>query len=576
LIAACANPMPTPRIRRLPDHLINKIAAGEVVERPAAVAKELVENAVDAGASTIGVDLADGGARLASVSDDGIGMTVSELPLALTRHATSKISSEADLATIATLGFRGEALPAICAVSRFTIVSRAREDPEGLRVQGEGGSVRQQILVPATAGTRVDIADLFFNTPARLKFLKAPATELAATLRLLTQLALACPAVQLRITNNGRVLVSAPRTGSLVERVAAILGFEVAERLLSIERCRGGLRVGGLVSPPAMARGARDTITLIVNGRPVRDTLLTQTVLDAYRPLLARDRFPIAVITVELPPAEVDVNVHPTKAWIRFRNPRLVQETLFAAVHEALRQGTMAPPLGRSPGLERSDTPLPEAGGDRTDDSDAPQAALFAEMPAAYRTSLFGRVLGQVQQTFVVAASDAEVFFVDQHVAHERVLFERLQADAAEGPLPSQELLFPQPLSLPPAARTTLDRWRPTLTRLGFALDSGPDGRVELRAVPTLLAGHDARRLVDRLVDELSPAGGEPLEMDRALAFVACRAAIKANMGLAREEMDRLLEELSATATPYFCPHGRPIVSRVSLNEIRKELKRSW
>jgi DNA mismatch repair protein MutL len=576
--------MTATRIRRLPDHLINKIAAGEVVERPAAVVKELIENALDAEATTIGVDLGDGGARLVSVTDDGIGMSTADLELALARHATSKIGSEADLAVIATLGFRGEALPAICAVSRFTIVSCPRGAREGLRLRGEGGSVTQRILVPASVGTRVDIADLFFNTPARLKFLKSPATELAATLRLLTQLALAYPRVQMRVVNNRRMLLSAPRAESLADRAGAILGFEVAERLLPIEGGRGDARVRGLVSPPALARGARDAITLIVNGRPVRDTLLAQTVLDAYRPLLARDRFPVAVVTLELPPAEVDVNVHPTKAWIRFRNPRLVQEILFGAVQEALRQPTVVPPLGapapaEAPGATGHQCgPSGATGYESGTDSgaDAAQAPLFAEAPAAYRSGLFGRLLGQVQETFIVAASDAEVFFVDQHVAHERVLFERLRAEASRGPLPSQELLFPKPLPLPPAARATLESTRPTLTRLGFAVDSGPGDTVELRAVPTVLAGQQAERLVDRLVDELTPVRGEAPEIDRALAFVACRAAIKANVALAREEMERLLAALSATETPYFCPHGRPIVSRVSLSEIRKELKRSW
>jgi DNA mismatch repair protein MutL len=578
--------MTATRIRRLPDHLINKIAAGEVVERPAAVVKELIENALDAEATTIGVDLGDGGARLVSVTDDGIGMSTADLELALARHATSKISSEADLAVIATLGFRGEALPAICAVSRFTIVSCPRGAREGLRLRGEGGSVTQRILVPTAAGTRVDIADLFYNTPARLKFLKSPPTELAATLRLLTQLALAYPGVQMRVVNNKRTLLSAPRAGSLADRAGAILGFEVAERLLPIEGSREGARVRGLVSPPALARGARDAITLIVNGRPVRDTLLAQTVLDAYRPLLARDRFPVAIVTLELPPAEVDVNVHPTKAWIRFRNPRLVQEILFAAVQEALRQPAVVPPLGGSAptGTSRaaahesgaSGATGHESGTDSMGDAEAAQAALFAEAPAAYRSGLFGRLLGQVQDTFIVATSDAEVFFVDQHVAHERVLFERLRTEASRGPLPSQELLFPKPLPLPPAARAMLESMRPTLTRLGFAVGGGPGDTVELRAVPTVLAGHQAARLVDRLVDELSAVRGEAPEIDRVLAFVACRAAIKANVALAREEMERLLAALSATETPYFCPHGRPIVSRVSLNEIRKELKRSW
>ena len=309
----------------------------------------------------------------------------------------------------------------------------------------------------------------------------------------------------------------------------------------------------------------------------MRDTLLSQAILDAYRPLLPRDRFPVAVVTVALPAADVDVNVHPTKAWVRFRNPRLLQEMVFAAVQDALRTpavvgtleagapGAVVPsPLG-APGPGAGAGPAGEA-----------QPGLFAEAAAPWGRSLFGRVLGQVQDTFVVAASDEEVFFVDQHVAHERVLFERLQAALATGPLPSQEVLLQEPLELSPPERVLLDEWRPALERLGFGLDEVGDGVVRLRAVPALLQGQAPRRLVERLLDELRPSGGKAPEVDRVLSFVACRAAIKANERLAPEEMERLIADLSLTETPYFCPHGRPIVSRVSLSEIRKELKRSW
>jgi DNA mismatch repair protein MutL len=294
-------------------------------------------------------------------------------------------------------------------------------------------------------------------------------------------------------------------------------------------------------------------------------------VLAAYRPILARDRFPLVVLAADIPPADVDVNVHPTKAWVRFRHPRLVQEMLVAALHDALQRPTSVPAA-----VDWSSTATTAAAGEAVTAPGA-QSALFAETAAPYtKAARFGRVLGQVQDTFIVATTDDEVFFLDQHVVHERVLFERLESDLAAGGAPSQALLFPDPVDLPPAARALLERWRAPLERLGFGFDVDRDGAVVVTAVPTLLKADEPRRLLEAAVDELGgPKAGEPA-VDRALAFVACRAAIKAATPLAREEMERLVADLAQTRTPYFCPHGRPIVSRVSMHDIRRELKRTW
>ncbi|MGH7388829.1 MAG: DNA mismatch repair endonuclease MutL [Candidatus Rokuibacteriota bacterium] len=570
------------RIRKLPDHLVNKIAAGEVVERPASVVKELVENSLDAGARLVTVDLTDGGAGLVRVADDGTGMTAGELALALERHATSKLARDEDLEAIATLGFRGEALPAICAVSRFTVTTRARTEDDGVRVAGAGGAIAQQLAVPAEAGTTVEVADLFFNTPARLKFLKSPATELAAALRLLTQLAIAHPGAQFRATSNGRPVLTAPRAGDLRVRVGALWGWAVAGRLVDVARAEHGVEVRGVASPPDLTRGGRDDVVIVVNGRPVRDPALFAAVVHAYRPLLPRDRFPLVALDVRLPLADVDVNVHPTKAWVRFRHPRLAQEMIVAALGEALRRRAAAPGIdvgGDAPGT----APLRPGEGALPPGVGAPafwpgpegQAVLF-EARAPYVAADLGRVLGQVQDTFVVAASDSEVFFVDQHAAHERVVFERLQADLAAGTPAAQALLFPEPLDLAPAARALLERWREPLERLGFAFEDAGGRAVVLRAVPAVLQRDEPRRLVEAAVDELAAAKpGEPV-IDRVLSFVACRAAIKANTPLEREEMEHLVAELGATSAPYFCPHGRPTMSRVSIQDIRREVRRVW
>jgi DNA mismatch repair protein MutL len=562
------------------------------------VVKELVENALDALCTQVTVDLRDAGRALIRVTDDGIGMSSDEVDLALLRHATSKLATDADLDAITTLGFRGEALPAICAVTRFSVLSCPRGADTGTLVRGEGGTVNEKLLVAAPAGTTVEAQDLFFNTPARLKFMKSAQSEVAAALRLLEAIALAHQDVHFRVSHNGRPVLGAPRARSLRDRIGALWGFERAGKLLEVERKDGPLAVSGLVAPPQLARGNRDEIVLIVNGRPVRDTQLTQTLIEAYRPLLARDQFPVAVLHLELPPQEVDVNVHPTKAWVRFRSPRQIQEILYRAVKDALHQsqvvqsqrglaGAIAPDGLTAPERESADwgsagaisgpPHLIEGLPADMPSADA-QTRLFHEPPAQFTTANFGNVIGQLQDTFVVSATDDEIFFLDQHVAHERVLFERLLADLDAGPLASQELLFPQPLELGAGQAALVQEWTETLEGLGFRLEGWSGSTVVLRAVPALLRGQEPRRLIEALVEDVNrPRKGEPQPLlHRALSFVACHAAIKAHAPLQREEMARLIADLAVTKTPYFCPHGRPIVSRLSLRDIKRELGRTW
>jgi DNA mismatch repair protein MutL len=565
----------------LPDALVNRIAAGEVVERPASVVKELVENSLDAGAGRITVTIRGAGREAITVTDDGHGMSAADCRLALERHATSKLWAETDLQAVQTLGFRGEGLAAIFAVSRLSLRSRARGARRGFLVAGTAGVVDEAGEAEVPEGTTVEIADLFFNTPARAKFLKSPAAEQAAILRMVTQLVLAHPAVHVRLQTPGRTLLNAPAAGTLRDRLGALYGYELAARLVPVEATGPGIRLSGLVAPPDLARTHREDIHLAVNGRAVRDTLLTQALLEAYRPLLPRDRFPLAALALRVEPALVDVNVHPTKAWVRFRQPRVLHDLIHGAVREALRGLPAAPPA--------LSVQLPEAGpllgadlarvGDGGEGDGALQAALFREGEAGYVAApMFGTVVGQIEDTFVVAHTPEEVFFVDQHVAHERVLFERLQAALEGGPLASQALLFPQPVELAPARIRALERTGPELARLGFSLDDFGRGTVLVRAVPSLLRDDAARQLLDDLAREIEEEGGRagsPVT-DRLLAFVACRAAIKAHQPLSRDEMVRLLADLASTATPYFCPHGRPVVSRIPLRDIKRELRRDW
>jgi DNA mismatch repair protein MutL len=574
-------------VRRLPDTVVNKIAAGEVVERPASVVKELVENSLDAGATRIEVAVRGAGRQLIAVTDDGQGMSPEDCLLALERHATSKLRTEADLDAIGTLGFRGEALPAIFAVSRLSLLARPTTAPRGFLVVGEAGLVAESGPVDAPAGTAVEIRDLFFNTPARAKFLKSPATEQTAVVRVVTQLALAHTGVHIRLAANGRILLNAPAGAGLRERIGALYGFGLASRLVDVSGEAPGARLHGVVAPPALARTHRDDIHLMVNGRVVRDTLLTQALLEAFRPLLPRDQFPLAALALELDPSDVDVNVHPAKTWVRFRRPRVLHGLVLDAVRTALRQLDAAPSglVTRVAGADAGavDRLVPGLGGVAAPPGwtggDTAQASLFREGEAGYRGEpFFGRVVGQIEETFIVAHTADEVFFVDQHVAHERVLFERLRGELEQGVLASQELLFPLPLELAPARRRALERVGPELARLGFALEGFGGGAMVLRAVPSLLRTEDLARLADELSQELDEDRGQASSpvLDRLLAFVSCRAAIKAHQPLAPEEMAQVLTELAETATPYYCPHGRPIVSRIPLGEIKRELRRTW
>jgi DNA mismatch repair protein MutL len=574
-------------VRRLPDTVVNKIAAGEVVERPASVVKELVENSLDAGATRIEVAVRGAGRQLIAVTDDGQGMSPEDCLLALERHATSKLRTEADLDAIGTLGFRGEALPAIFAVSRLSLLARPATAPRGFLVVGEAGLVAESGPADAPAGTAVEIRDLFFNTPARAKFLKSPATEQTAVVRVVTQLALAHTGVHIRLVANGRILLNAPAGASLRERIGGLYGFGLASRLVDVSGEAPGARLHGVVAPPALARTHRDDIHLMVNGRVVRDTLLTQALLEAFRPLLPRDQFPLAALALELDPSDVDVNVHPAKTWVRFRRPRVLHGLVLDAVRTALRQLDAAPSglVTRVAGADAGavDRLVPGLGGVAAPPGwtggDTAQASLFREGEAGYRGEpFFGRVVGQIEETFIVAHTADEVFFVDQHVAHERVLFERLRGELEQGVLASQELLFPLPLELAPARRRALERVGPELARLGFALEGFGGGAMVLRAVPSLLRTEDLARLADELSQELDEDRGQASSpvLDRLLAFVSCRAAIKAHQPLAPEEMAQVLTDLAETATPYYCPHGRPIVSRIPLGEIKRELRRTW
>ena len=566
------------RIRLLPESTANRIAAGEVVERPAAVVKELVENALDAGARHIRVALEQGGAGLIQVEDDGAGMAPEDLGLAVQRHATSKLPEEAMLFAIGTLGFRGEALPSIGAVARLAITSRP-PDGEAHRIAVEGGRVGPVQPAAGAPGTRVEVGDLFFATPARRKFLRSPRAEAEAALDALRRLALAWPEVGFEAHLDGRAVLNLPPADRMA-RIAALLGEEFRAAAHPLE----GEGISGLAGGAAYSRPTTAQQHFVVNRRPVKDPLLRMALRAAYREVMAPGRHPAAAIFLDVPPREVDVNVHPMKTELRFRDPDALRGRVIGALRRALGQGVGAGPMGYAgPARLRPAYPPP-----RMDFSPPPEAAQgFAEarLPLGYAPPPpapeaappspdhpLGRALAQVMDTYILAeAPDGALVLVDQHAAHERLTHERLRAELADGRVRAQPLLLPAVVDTPAAA--ALAEAAPELARLGLEIEGFGPGAVLVRALPALLGAPDPAPLLRDLAEELA-AGDEPaalaLRLDAAIARLACHGSIRAGRRLAPAEMDALLRAMERTPRAATCSHGRPTFLRLGAAEMAR------
>ena len=580
------------KIHQLSPELANQIAAGEVVERPASVVKELVENALDAGARRIAIAVEFGGKKLIRVEDDGEGMDADDARLAMERHATSKIARAEDLAGIVTLGFRGEALPSIASVSHFRLRSRARGAASGTEVRVHGGVTAPVIEVGSPEGTLVEVADLFYNLPARRKFLKSDGAETAQISRLVTQFALAYPEVGFTLTSGGRTLVECPPVGSLGERFHQLYG-ERAD-LVEVRKDAGGLRITGFIAALSDQGPVRGPQHVFVNRRIVKDRTMTHAILQAYSTATIKERSPEVHVFLEVPPSRVDVNVHPAKAEVRFLEPSLVHEVVRRGLTEALGQGRppeleLRPMPGASPEPASPGLPGVVAG--------APSASRWAPVTSAFARPDSANTmtpsvpasagalpdirpmtpLGQFRDTFIIAVDDEGVAIIDQHVAHERVLFEqvmeRLTADRPE----SQRLLVPLVLRFSPAQREVLKGHVAELERFGFELEEFGGDSVRLAAAPALLDHQQAEAAVRALAEDLEGLGrGAPVEaaLRRIAATTACHAAVKANDRLTFEKMTYILEELRRTAYSTVCPHGRPVVLRITRREIEKNFQR--
>ena len=575
-------------IHLLKPEVVSKIAAGEVIERPASVVKELLENALDAGASHISIKIEGGGKHLVEVADDGIGISPTELALAVERHATSKLEIAEDLFNITTLGFRGEALASIGAVSNLTITSHSSKTEAGARLIVDGGQVGVVQTVGAPLGTVVRVENLFYNLPARLKFLKSEATERSQIDGLVTRYALAYPNVRFHLRQEGKLTLQTSGNGMAREVLSALYGLEISKQMLEVLADFENLRVTGFISPTTLTRSNRREITTFVNGRPVQDAGLTTAVVQAYQNLLMVGRYPMAVLFLEIPPAEIDVNVHPTKAEVRFRERDRVFSSVQRAVRRALLAYTPVPVIGIPEQLrsgpwgqddDKKAFPIDpawqmsaEAKGNL---APAPASILPIQPPLPTGRVPLLRLVGQVAASYLVAEGPDGLYLIDQHAAHERILFEGFMNRRQEK-IESQVLLQPIPVELPLAGARLLEEQLPVLGQLGFQVEEFGPGTFLVRAIPILLAGSDPvsalRSLVEEFEEDETPL--QSAQEARIIARVCKRAAVKAGKVLPPQEQQALLEDLEACQSPRTCPHGRPTMIHLSVDLLERQFGR--
>jgi DNA mismatch repair protein MutL len=580
-----------PKIQRLPADLANQIAAGEVVERPASVIKELVENSIDAGAHRLTIVVELGGKKVIRVDDDGEGMDPEDARLAIERHATSKIRRADDLAAIATLGFRGEALPAIASVSHFVMRTRSRGLNAGTEIKVNGGTVASVAEAGMPEGTSIEVADLFYNLPARRKFLKSDGAESAQVSRVVTQLALCYPEVGFTLTSAGRKVLQCPPVTSLRERLYQLYGDR--SDLIEVRRDGGDVKLLGYIAALAEQGPTRGPQNLFVNRRIVKDRTVAHAVIDAYSAASIKERSPEMHLFIEMPHDAVDVNVHPTKAEVRFRDQSYIHELVRRTLGEALGRGPapelqLEAPQGLTP--QPSTLPLPHAytaafpsrwstapasGSAIAPASDSPIAPISeAAIAPTIRPMM---ALGQFRDTFIIAVDEEGIAIIDQHVAHERILFERITERLINGRLESQRLLEPMILELPPSSRHALVSRAADLERLGFEIEEFGGDTLRVSAFPALLRREECPTALRALAEDLETAGTTATVDDaikKIAATMACHAAVKANDPLTPEKMAHILEELHRTSYSTICPHGRPVMLRLTRREVEKNFQR--
>jgi len=588
-------------IHLLPPEIASQIAAGEVVERPASVVKELLENALDAGAKSVSVTIAGAGRTLIEVADDGCGIPADELSLAVTRHATSKLERAEDLFAISTLGFRGEALASIGSVARLTLTSRTAVSVTGARLSVEAGASGSVEVVGAPVGTTVRVEDLFYNVPARLKFLKQDVTERRAIDALLTRYALAYPHVRVKLTEGKTSSLQTSGDGDPRAILAALYGVEVGKQMLEVLAEEVGIKLSGFISPTALTRSNRREITFFINGRWVQDISLSTALLQAYHTLLMVGRYPLAVLFLEVEPSEVDVNVHPAKAVVRFRN----QDRIFSFVQRAVRRALLAYApvpqvaptlwgtsartidpawsLAHEERLSVTSDQFPVSGTQEAESGQRPveQSSTSSPVGIVNRQSSIPnipllRLIGQIGATYLVAEGPDGLYLIDQHAAHERVLFEKLMAQHEKKNIPAQALLAPVVVTLPLQSTNLLNTQLPILQHFGFEVEPFGPNTFQVRAMPALFAGRDPSAALRALVEDFEE-DETPLqaEVEARIAGRVCkRLAVKAGQVLSPDEQRALLTDLETCTSPRTCPHGRPTMIHLSVDMLERQFGR--
>ncbi|MEW6348827.1 MAG: DNA mismatch repair endonuclease MutL [Thermodesulfobacteriota bacterium] len=602
----------TQKIRLLDEAVINRIAAGEVVERPASVVKELLDNSIDAAAGSIRIDIEKGGSKLVRVRDDGCGMSRDDCLLSLERHATSKLTSEADLVRISTLGFRGEALAGIASVSRLTLLSYDGKAEEGTHIRVEGGTIRAVEPIGMGKGTVIEVRDLFFNTPVRRKFLKSHKVEAGHIEEFVTNVVLAFPGVGFVYAEDGRVKMDVPPTSSTFERVRMLYSKDVCENLSEVDYEVDEVRLHGYVARPPYARSNSKAVLPFVNGRAVRDRLIGAAISRALANMTERGRYPLAILFLDLPRDCVDVNVHPQKAEVRFVHPQKVFDVILNGIHKAICGAPFGPPPGyrepifplspvssmarhlsepksdepeqpypvvpaaREPAAPRQTQPEVTGEGGKRAPSPQIQTEFLRVVPGKFESL---GIVGSLPGSFVILHSDDELIVLDHHAAHERILFEDLRrADAHRGVVEAQELLIPKVLEFSALEARTLASVLDVLQRIGFRVEEFGEASFVVKAVPTPCDRADLDVLFGDLVRGMLETGhhGDPeARKDQLLKNLACKAAAKESKKLHVEEIRSLLRDLDRVGSIEVCPHGRPITARFPLKEIRKKLGRS-
>ncbi len=595
--------IPLMPIKILSPELASQIAAGEVVERPASVVKELVENSLDAGATSVTVTIAEAGRRLIEIADNGSGIPSNEVALAVERHATSKLASADDLFRIGTLGFRGEALASIGSVARLTLTSRNDQAEAATRIFVEGGQAAPPQPVGAPRGTVVRVEDLFYNVPARLKFLKKDVTERRRIDALLTRYALAYPDVRFKLIQDGQPKLQTSGNGDRRAILATLYGVDVAKQLLEVNAIEENVKLSGFISPTSLTRSNRSEITFFINGRWVQDISLSTALIQSYHTLLMVGRYPLAAIFLDLEPASVDVNVHPTKAEVRFTDPQRMFSFVQRSVRKAILAYTPVPQMGITPPALWSERPSRQSSGvDLTwqfagDDSEqlpvnrnqevvnqSQPDSQFSTPDSPSSDSQFPsikmpllRLVGQIGQVYIIAEGPDGLYLIDQHAAHERVLFERLLAQKEANALSSQNLLQPAVIQLPPSQATLLEDQLDVLRNFGFEVEPFGPNTFQVRAIPTLFSGADPAAALRVLVEDFE--GDEtPLQnkLEERIAGRVCkRMAVKGGQTLSTAEQESLLRDLENCESPRTCPHGRPTMIHLSVDMLERQFGRT-